>query len=177
VCSVSPSCCGDRSLALAHSHGRGVWCVVCARLARLAAPQRRSRPRSSRRAASLRLCAISSAGARVPPSSAPSPAGRPSGRSANISGCDAPAHKAGVFWCQLSGRFCQLSGQAKTDTHEVFIRVRVEITRSQKYRNVGESQSVLIMINPIISTRTRINTRRCARGGGGGDARISTRAR
>jgi hypothetical protein len=26
---------------------------------------------------------------------------------------------------------------------------------SQKYRNVGKSQSVLIMINPIISPRTR----------------------
>eukprot|EP01047_Picozoa_sp_COSAG01_P111201 COSAG01_NODE_39994_length_469_cov_0.835135_1_plen_38_part_10 len=26
---------------------------------------------------------------------------------------------------------------------------------SQKYRNAGESQSVLIMIDPIISTRTR----------------------
>jgi hypothetical protein len=34
--------------------------------------------------------------------------------------------------------------------------VRVEIMRLPKCRNVGKSQSVLtIMINPIISTRTR----------------------
>jgi hypothetical protein len=31
----------------------------------------------------------------------------------------------------------------------------VEITGLQKYRNVGESQPVLIMIDPVISTRTR----------------------
>jgi hypothetical protein len=37
------------------------------------------------------------------------------------------------------------------------IRVRVEIMGSQKCRNVGKSQSVHIMINPIISTRTRKN--------------------
>jgi hypothetical protein len=36
------------------------------------------------------------------------------------------------------------------------IRVRVEIMGSQTYENVGESQSVLIMNDPIISTRTRI---------------------
>jgi hypothetical protein len=36
------------------------------------------------------------------------------------------------------------------------VRVRVEIMRLPKCRNVGKSQSVLtIMINPIISTRTR----------------------
>jgi hypothetical protein len=33
--------------------------------------------------------------------------------------------------------------------------VRVEIMGSQKCRIVGKSQSVLIMISPIISTRTR----------------------
>jgi|EP01047_Picozoa_sp_COSAG01_P017724 hypothetical protein len=35
------------------------------------------------------------------------------------------------------------------------IRVRVEIMVSQKCRIVGKSQSVLMMINPIIFTRTR----------------------
>jgi hypothetical protein len=35
------------------------------------------------------------------------------------------------------------------------LRVRVEIMGTQKCRNVGESQSVLIMIDPIISPRTR----------------------
>jgi hypothetical protein len=38
----------------------------------------------------------------------------------------------------------------------LMVRVRVEIMGSQKYRNVGKSQWVLlIMINPIVSTRTR----------------------
>jgi hypothetical protein len=40
------------------------------------------------------------------------------------------------------------------------IRVRVEIMGAPKCRNVRESQSVLIMIDPILSTRTRINTPR-----------------
>jgi hypothetical protein len=35
------------------------------------------------------------------------------------------------------------------------LRVRVEIMGSQNLRNVGKSQWVLIMTNPIISTRTR----------------------
>eukprot|EP01047_Picozoa_sp_COSAG01_P007348 COSAG01_NODE_279_length_19520_cov_41.772154_1_plen_45_part_10 len=35
------------------------------------------------------------------------------------------------------------------------VRVRVEIMGSQKCRNVGKSQPVLTMINPIIFTRTR----------------------
>jgi hypothetical protein len=35
------------------------------------------------------------------------------------------------------------------------VRVRVEIMGSQKCRILGKSQSVLIMINPIIFTRTR----------------------
>ena len=39
------------------------------------------------------------------------------------------------------------------DDHHV--RVRVEIMGSQKYRIVGKSQSVLMMIHPIIFTRTR----------------------
>jgi hypothetical protein len=34
-------------------------------------------------------------------------------------------------------------------------RVRVKIMESQKRRNVGKSQSVLAMINPVIVTRTR----------------------
>jgi hypothetical protein len=37
------------------------------------------------------------------------------------------------------------------------VRVRVEIMGAPKCRNVGESQSVLNMIDPIISTRVRIN--------------------
>jgi hypothetical protein len=35
------------------------------------------------------------------------------------------------------------------------VRVRVEIMGPGKYDSVGKSQSVLIMINPIIFTRTR----------------------
>jgi hypothetical protein len=38
------------------------------------------------------------------------------------------------------------------------VRVRVEIMGSQKSRIVGKSQSVLMMINPIIFTRTRKHT-------------------
>jgi hypothetical protein len=47
------------------------------------------------------------------------------------------------------------------------IRVRGEIMGSQKCRIVGKSQSVLIMINPIISTRTRWVPLRRARLSGG----------
>ena len=36
------------------------------------------------------------------------------------------------------------------------LRVRGEIMGSQKCRTVGKSQPVLMMIDPIISTRTRI---------------------
>jgi hypothetical protein len=39
------------------------------------------------------------------------------------------------------------------------MRVRVEIMGPGKCGNVGESQPVLIIINPIISTRTRISVR------------------
>ena len=39
----------------------------------------------------------------------------------------------------------------------ILTRVRVEIMGPGKYEIVGKSQSVLFMINPIISTRTRIN--------------------
>jgi hypothetical protein len=39
------------------------------------------------------------------------------------------------------------------------IRVRVEIMGSSNCRIVGESQPVLIMINPIIFTRTRMKKR------------------
>jgi hypothetical protein len=35
------------------------------------------------------------------------------------------------------------------------LRVRGEIMGSPKYRNIGDSQSVLAMINPIISPHTR----------------------
>eukprot|EP01047_Picozoa_sp_COSAG01_P070653 COSAG01_NODE_10770_length_2083_cov_171.070060_2_plen_89_part_00 len=49
------------------------------------------------------------------------------------------------------------------------LRVRVEIMGSQKCRIVGKSQSFLFMIDPIISTRARINMSctRCAQLGGG----------
>jgi hypothetical protein len=40
----------------------------------------------------------------------------------------------------------------------VYLRVRVEIMGSQKCGIVGKSQSVLMMINPMISTRTRTRT-------------------
>jgi hypothetical protein len=35
------------------------------------------------------------------------------------------------------------------------VRVRVEIMGPEKYENAGKSQSVLLMISPIIFTRTR----------------------
>lgn len=43
-----------------------------------------------------------------------------------------------------------------TGTHDIYIRVLVEMMGSQKYDNAGESQSSLIMNDPIISPRTRI---------------------
>jgi hypothetical protein len=46
----------------------------------------------------------------------------------------------------------QAAGEARLGCES---RVRVEITGSQKCRIVGESQSVRIMIYPMISTRTR----------------------
>jgi hypothetical protein len=39
------------------------------------------------------------------------------------------------------------------------LRVRVEIMGSPKFRSVGKSQCVLIMIDPIVSTRTRTPSR------------------
>jgi hypothetical protein len=42
---------------------------------------------------------------------------------------------------------------------DIVIRVRLEIMGSQQCRIVGKSQPVLIMINPIIFTRTRISVR------------------
>jgi hypothetical protein len=45
------------------------------------------------------------------------------------------------------------------------IRVRVEIMGPGKYKNVGKSQSVVIMINPIIFTRTRRYLGRAQPGG------------
>ena len=48
------------------------------------------------------------------------------------------------------------SGMAVTAAPGGARRVRVEIIGSQNCRIVGKSQSVLIMINPIISTRTRM---------------------
>jgi hypothetical protein len=43
-----------------------------------------------------------------------------------------------------------------------YVRVRVEIMGSQKYENVGESQSVRIMISLIISTRIGMYVWVCA---------------
>jgi hypothetical protein len=52
-----------------------------------------------------------------------------------------------------------MEGPPPSDTsyHEqrgTTLRVRVEIMGSQKCRIVGKSQSVLMMINPMIFTRT-----------------------
>jgi hypothetical protein len=49
----------------------------------------------------------------------------------------------------------------------MMVRVRVKAMGSQKYENVGESQSLLIMNDPIISTRTRNEVEEGGRGGGG----------
>jgi hypothetical protein len=80
-----------------------------------------------------------------------------------------------------------------TGTHDIYIRVLVEMMGSQKYDNAGESQSSLIMNDPIISPRTRIglpNPRvgahpwprrslalcgRCGGGGGGGSCSRGSR--
>ena len=43
-------------------------------------------------------------------------------------------------------------------SQSVWIRVRVDIMGAGKYENVRKSQSVLGMIDPMIFTRTRINT-------------------
>jgi hypothetical protein len=48
------------------------------------------------------------------------------------------------------------TGHANVST--ATLRVRVEIMGSQKCRIVGESQPVLIMIDPMISTRNRMTT-------------------
>jgi hypothetical protein len=53
------------------------------------------------------------------------------------------------------------SGAACPASHHcgATLRVRVEIIGSQKHGIVGKSQSVLIMINPMIFTRTRTKAR------------------
>jgi hypothetical protein len=62
---------------------------------------------------------------------------------------------------------------AAPDLRAAAKRVRVKILGSQKCRVVGKSQTVLIMTNPIIFTRTRSSTaataasQRCRRQGGG----------
>jgi hypothetical protein len=59
------------------------------------------------------------------------------------------------------------------DARQVWSRVRVAIMGSQKCRNVGKSQPALIMINPMIFTRTRTPVEshrgRCLVAGGGVD--------
>jgi hypothetical protein len=47
-----------------------------------------------------------------------------------------------------------------SSVYNASVRVRVERMGPGKFRNVGKSQWVLIMINPIISTRTRIDSAR-----------------
>jgi hypothetical protein len=51
--------------------------------------------------------------------------------------------------------WASLSHPISSSIRPLVLRVRVEIMGSQKCRTVGESQSVLIMIDPIISTCTR----------------------
>jgi hypothetical protein len=58
----------------------------------------------------------------------------------------------------------QTQTQTSATTTQPLIRVRVEIVGAQKCRIVGKSQSVLIMVNPIIFTRTRIPTVGVGRG-------------
>jgi hypothetical protein len=62
-------------------------------------------------------------------------------------------------------------GCATSDTKRAAtqLRVRVEIVGLGKYEHVGESQSVLILINPIIFTRTRMRRQgRTPKGGAHG---------
>jgi hypothetical protein len=60
----------------------------------------------------------------------------------------------------------------------VCVRVRVRITGSQKCRIIGESQPVLVMSDPIISTRTHIGACvRASRAWGGGDQQVDARQR
>jgi hypothetical protein len=56
-------------------------------------------------------------------------------------------------WGVLSWRLRVSSSLRRHADCGVEIRVRVEIMGSGKFRNVGKYQWVLIMINPIISTR------------------------
>jgi hypothetical protein len=77
-------------------------------------------------------------------------------------------HRVAPAECQLFGHHERPANsvhasERPTRGEAEMIRVRVEIMESQKCRIVGESQSVLIMINPIISTRTRICRGGCRR--------------
>jgi hypothetical protein len=56
----------------------------------------------------------------------------------------------------------------------IAVRVQVEIMGPGKYENVGNSQSVLIMTNPIIFTRTR--SRRGEASWGVAEGRLHTSA-
>jgi hypothetical protein len=58
--------------------------------------------------------------------------------------------------CSGINKFCTSDADAIRARHELSVRVRVEIMGSQKCRIVGKSQSVLIMIDPITFTRTRM---------------------
>jgi hypothetical protein len=58
------------------------------------------------------------------------------------------AHRQRPLWHRLA-----------RDAGEHQVRVRVEIMEPGKYENVGRSQPVLIMIKPIIFTRTRRDNR------------------
>ena len=57
---------------------------------------------------------------------------------------------------KLSPAHATAGRPAVRHTHRYDMRVRVEIMGSQNCRIVGKSQSVLVIINPIIFTRTRM---------------------
>jgi hypothetical protein len=78
------------------------------------------------------------------------------------------------FVCQSAPGRLRLCVDVGTSSPFVMIRVRVEIMGSQKCGIVGKSQSVLIVTNPNIFTRTRIiapSRRHCARPCVGGRSR------
>eukprot|EP01047_Picozoa_sp_COSAG01_P047897 COSAG01_NODE_4618_length_4876_cov_8.446305_3_plen_174_part_00 len=62
----------------------------------------------------------------------------------------------------FTGRHGHALNQKHTQVQAGCVLVRVEILGAPKCRNVGESQSVLIMIDPIIFTRTRSHADTCS---------------
>jgi hypothetical protein len=61
----------------------------------------------------------------------------------------------GISRCRGSGASPSSRSAAWAGRVGPFLRVRVELMGSHKCRIVGKSQPVLVVINPIISTRTR----------------------